>query len=65
MENVGEVMEEIEEEYLILRDLGKHPNMPLFHGIYMRREGYQNDQIWLVMEVSVNMNFYCSNLIGC
>ncbi|XP_071534803.1 myosin-IIIb-like isoform X6 [Panulirus ornatus] len=52
MENIGENLEEIEEEYLILRDLSLHPNLPAFHGIFLRRGSKQEeDQAWLVMEL--------------
>ncbi|XP_012938920.1 myosin-IIIb [Aplysia californica] len=51
MENVSEVIEEIEEEYLVLRDLGDHANMPRFHGIYLRRNPHHEDQVWIVMEL--------------
>ncbi|KAG7174088.1 Myosin-IIIa-like [Homarus americanus] len=32
-----ENLEEIEEEYLILRDLSLHPNLPAFHGIFFKK----------------------------
>ncbi|XP_059161590.1 myosin-IIIa-like, partial [Physella acuta] len=56
MESVSEVVEEIEEEYQILRDLGDHPNMPKFYGIYLKRKNMHlgdsgEDQIWIVMEL--------------
>ncbi|CAL1536312.1 unnamed protein product [Lymnaea stagnalis] len=54
MESVTEVVEEIEEEYTILRDLGNHPNMPKFYGMFFkrRRPGESGeDQIWIVMEL--------------
>ncbi|XP_069984382.1 myosin-IIIb isoform X7 [Penaeus vannamei] len=52
MENIGENLEEIEEEFLILRDLSLHPNLPAFHGIFLKRGNKQEeDQAWLVMEL--------------
>ncbi|KAK8720309.1 hypothetical protein OTU49_013424, partial [Cherax quadricarinatus] len=52
MENIGENLEEIEEEYLILRDLSLHPNLPAFHGIFFKKAGKQEeDQVWIVMEL--------------
>ncbi|XP_064598215.1 myosin-IIIb-like isoform X2 [Liolophura sinensis] len=51
MESVHEVIEEIEEEYVILRDLGNHPNMPKFHGLYLKCDPKGEDQVWLVMEL--------------
>ncbi|XP_063589666.1 myosin-IIIb-like [Penaeus indicus] len=52
MENIGENLEEIEEEFLILRDLSLHPNLPAFHGIFLKRGNKQEeDQAWIVMEL--------------
>ncbi|XP_050729022.1 myosin-IIIb-like isoform X4 [Eriocheir sinensis] len=52
MENIGENLEEIEEEYLILRDLSIHPNLPAFQGIFFKRGNVrEEDQAWLVMEL--------------
>lgn len=53
MESINEVVEEIEEEYLILRDLSNHPNLPKFFGIFMKRCP-EEDQIWLVLELCNN-----------
>jgi myosin-3 len=49
LENVADNIEEIEEEYLVLRDLSRHPNIPAFHGLYFLPEV---DQLWITMEVS-------------
>jgi len=49
---VHEIIEEIEEEYLILRDHGHHPNLPSFFGIFMYRSPRSADQLWIAMEVS-------------
>ncbi|XP_068215254.1 myosin-IIIb-like isoform X2 [Palaemon carinicauda] len=52
MENIGENLEEIEEEYLILKDLSLHPNLPAFHGIYVKKgPKIEEDQAWIVMEL--------------
>ncbi|KAH9524023.1 Myosin-IIIa [Bulinus truncatus] len=54
MESVSEVIEEIEQEYRVLRDLGGHPNMPRFYGMYLKRRlpgTASEDQIWIVMEL--------------
>jgi len=53
LENVADNIEEIEEEYLVLRDLCLHPNIPLFHGLFLRhaKPGQEEDQLWFVMEV--------------
>ncbi|XP_076468254.1 myosin-IIIb-like isoform X2 [Babylonia areolata] len=51
LESIHEMIEEIEEEFQVLRDLSEHPNMPKFHGIYLKRNNSYDDQIWLVMEL--------------
>ena len=52
MEAIGDNIEEIEEEYLILRDLCLHPNIPSFYGLYLKRgKRREEDQIWFCMEV--------------
>ncbi|PSN47191.1 Myosin-IIIa [Blattella germanica] len=51
LENVADNIEEIEEEYLVLRDLSLHPNIPSFYGLYLRRGPTQEeDQLWFTME---------------
>lgn len=53
MEAIADNIEEIEEEFLVLRDLCLHPNIPSFHGLYLKRHGTkrEEDQLWFVMEV--------------
>ncbi|KAI4486879.1 hypothetical protein M0802_012249 [Mischocyttarus mexicanus] len=53
LENVADNIEEIEEEYLVLRDLSLHPNIPVFNGLFLRRAkpAQEEDQLWFVMEV--------------
>ena len=53
LENVADNIEEIEEEFLVLRDLSMHPNIPAFHGIFLKRAkpSQEEDQLWFVMEV--------------
>ncbi|XP_033727991.1 LOW QUALITY PROTEIN: myosin-IIIb-like [Pecten maximus] len=52
LEAIHELIEEIEEEYVILRDLGNHPNMPKFHGLYLHQSEFRGeDQLWMVMEL--------------
>ncbi|KAM0737530.1 Myosin-IIIa [Formica fusca] len=53
LENVADNIEEIEEEYLVLRDLSLHPNIPVFHGLFLKRAkpGQEEDQLWFVMEL--------------
>ncbi|XP_014247275.1 myosin-IIIb-like [Cimex lectularius] len=52
LENVSENIEEILEEYKILKDLCHHPNLPLFYGMFLRRfPVLEEDQLWFVMEL--------------
>ncbi len=51
MESIHEVVEGIEEEFLVLRDLSSHPNLPAFHGIYLKQDPQSEDQFWIAMEV--------------
>ncbi|XP_060080055.1 myosin-IIIb-like [Ylistrum balloti] len=52
LEAIHELIEEIEEEYVILHDLGNHPNMPKFHGLYLRQSEFRGeDQLWIAMEL--------------
>lgn len=44
----------IQEEYRVLRDYSEHPNLPDFHGVYRRPMDDGADEIWFVLEVSVN-----------
>jgi hypothetical protein len=58
LENVADNIEEIEEEFLVLRDLSMHPNIPTFHGLYLRRgQTEEEDQLWFTMEVSILCTF--------
>lgn len=54
MEQIADNIEEIEEEFLVLRDLCLHPNIPAFHGLYLKKHATkrEEDQLWFVMEVS-------------
>lgn len=52
LENIAENIEEIEEEFLVFRDLSSHPNIPEFFGLFLKRgASSDDDQIWFVMEV--------------
>jgi len=52
LENVPDNIEEIEEEFLVLRDLSMHPNIPIFHGIFLKPGPCpEQDQLWFVMEL--------------
>ena len=55
MESIHEVVEEIEEEFQILRDLSSHPNLPKFHGIYLKQDPQTEDQFWIAMEVHLHL----------
>lgn len=53
LDSIHEKIEEIEEEYRILHDLGNHPNIPRFHGIYLKPPTTGFDaEVWIAMEVS-------------
>ncbi|KAG4070138.1 hypothetical protein HA402_013381 [Bradysia odoriphaga] len=52
LETIADNLEEIEEEYLVLRDLSIHPNLPSFVGIFLRKGAcFEDDQLWFVMEL--------------
>jgi myosin-3 len=53
MESINDVIEEIEEEYIILRDLSNHPNLPKFYDIYLKQNNDES-QVWLIMELCAN-----------
>lgn len=54
LETIADNLEEIEEEFLVLRDLSQHPNLPEFVGMFLKRGAcVEDDQLWFVMEVSV------------
>ena len=68
MDSYNELIEEIEEEYMILKDLSSlHSNLPDFYGIFLKKEQKQNNnnvradeedssdhQLWLVLELCSN-----------
>ncbi|XP_059607576.1 myosin-IIIb-like isoform X2 [Phlebotomus argentipes] len=52
LENIPDNVEEIEEEFLVFRDLSQHPNLPTFTGIFLRRGAtIEDDQLWFIMEL--------------
>lgn len=54
LETITDNLEEIEEEYLVLRDLSQHENLPSFIGIFLRKGVcFEDDQLWFVMEVCI------------
>ena len=55
LEDIADNIEEIDEEYLVLRDLCLHPNIPQFYGMFFRPgRKRDDDQLWFVMEVSMS-----------
>lgn len=65
MENITENIEEIEEEFLVFRDLSSHPNIPEFYGLFLKRGMCpENDQIWFVMEVNIYILFNYTNFVS-
>ena len=52
MESIADNIEEIDEEFLVYRDLCLHPNIPSFYGLYFNAgKKREEDQLWFVMEV--------------
>lgn len=48
MENIADNKEEMEEEYRVLRDLGNHPNLPNYYGVFFKPAGNkkrEDDQV--------------------
>jgi len=60
LESVHEILEEIEQEYVVLRDHGHHPNLPAFHGLFIHRCSMNaaDDQLWIAMEVEIVPEVY-------
>ena len=52
IEHINDNLEEIEEEYRILRNQCIHPNIPTFYGLYFKEASRrEDDQLWFAMEV--------------
>ncbi|XP_037084972.1 myosin-IIIb-like [Pollicipes pollicipes] len=52
LEDITDNIEEIEEEFLVLRDLCLHPNIPQFYGMFFKPgRKREDDQLWFVMEL--------------
>ena len=46
MENISDNKEEMEEEYRVLRDLGSHPNLPNYYGVFFKpAKNREDDQV--------------------
>ena len=55
MNTLNEVIEEIEEEYFILKNFSDHVNLPDFYGIFLKKNiDKGEDQLWLVLELCSN-----------
>lgn len=60
MENIADNIEEIDEEFLVYRDLCLHPNIPSFYGLYFNPgKKREEDQLWFVMEVAHHSDCMC------
>ncbi|XP_049948905.1 neither inactivation nor afterpotential protein C isoform X1 [Schistocerca serialis cubense] len=48
-----DILQDIREEFRVLRDLSTHPNLPDFYGVYMKRatNRVDPDKLWFVMEL--------------
>lgn len=44
----------IDDEYRILRDFSEHPNFLDFYGVYRKRATSGSDEIWFVLQVSLD-----------
>lgn len=51
----GEQRHIIDDEYRILRDFSEHPNLLNFYGVYRKKNANGCDQIWFILEVSLNI----------
>ncbi|KAF0314674.1 Myosin-IIIa [Amphibalanus amphitrite] len=57
LEDITDNIEEIEEEFLVLRDLCRHPNITQFHGMFFKPgKSRDHDQLWFVMEALVHLH---------
>ncbi|KAK2189496.1 hypothetical protein NP493_105g03007 [Ridgeia piscesae] len=50
LDSVDEILDEVEQEFVILRDLSNHDNIPRFYGLFLRQDPNQ-DQLWITMEL--------------
>ena len=58
LENITENLEEIEEEVMVLSKLSIHPNLPTYHGIFLKKGAREEqDQAWIVIEVNIPIFF--------
>jgi len=58
IERIRENVDGIEAEYAVLNSL-RHPNLPRFHGLFLKRWPKHSENLWLVMEVFISefLNF--------
>uniref|UniRef100_A0A1B6C2U7 Protein kinase domain-containing protein n=1 Tax=Clastoptera arizonana TaxID=38151 RepID=A0A1B6C2U7_9HEMI len=48
----SDVLENIQDEFRILRDLSSHPNLPDFYGVYLKKgKAGKPDELWFVMQL--------------
>lgn len=45
----------IDDEYRILRDFSDHPNFLDFYGVYRKKIKNGTDEIWFVLQVSIDL----------
>jgi len=57
LDSVDEILDEVEQEFVILRDLSNHDNIPRFYGLFLRQDPNQ-DQLWITMEVGKLFVFF-------
>lgn len=52
LETIADNLEEIEEEYLVLRDLSRQDNLPEFYGIFLKKgKKKEEDQLWFALQL--------------
>lgn len=47
----ADLKDNIEEEYRVLRDFSKHPNLPELIGVYKKPKNDEVEEVWFVIEV--------------
>lgn len=63
LENIRDNLEEIEEEYQILKDHHRHPNITEFYGMFFKRGVVKgDDQVWFAIEVGLKHKIWASNV---
>ena len=57
IDSIHEKIEEVLPELEILKKYSTHPNIAGFHGAFINVDTKRHDQLWLVMEVCLGLNF--------